>query len=353
MELNINKAIHRYWKKLSRFFSKNLIDNNRLYQKAEIQAFIRDNLSLVTDIVAEMAETGVGTDECLAKKCLPMRVHYYWPIPDIEDLEKRQIWGKRSALTGIDFHPDRQINLVRSLGREYGHECIWPTAPTADETQFYLRRDVPFAFSDAAILHGLIRQYKPKRVIEIGSGGSSRVISAALHLNHQDTPSCPCEYTIVDPYPAGSVKSKLLFGISRLVEERMELTDISLYEQLQENDILFIDGSHNVRIGGDVNFAILDVLPRLKPGVLVHFHDIPMPHEYPKIYYTGQPAFRVFWTESYLLQAFLACNDKFEVLMALSYFHSEYSEQFHAAFPQYDPSIHAYTGSGFWIRCVA
>jgi len=303
-------------------------------------------------MVAVMAETGVGTDACLAKKCLPVRVHYYWPIPDIEDMEKRQIWGRRSELVGIDLCPDRQVNLVRSLSREYGHECIWPTVPTANPAQFFLHTDIPFAFSDAAILHCLIRQNKPKRVIEVGSGGSSMVISAALRLNDQDTPSYPCEYTIIDPYPVGSVKSKLLFGISHLIEERMELTDISIYDQLQENDILFIDGSHTVRIGGDVNFAILDVLPRLKPGVRVHFHDIPIPYEYPKIYYTGRPEFRVFWTESYLLQAFLACNNRFELLLALNYFHSEHSEQLRLAFPQYDPSIHTYTGSGFWIRRI-
>ena len=130
--------------------------------------------------------------------------------------------------------------------------------------------------------------------------------------------------------------------------ERVELLDPQFFDRLERNDVLFIDSSHTVRIGGDVNFLILDVLPRLAPGVLVHFHDIGMPYEYPKTYATN-PSFRMLWTEAYLLQAFLACNDSHDVLLAMAYLMVERSAEFRAAFPAYDPARHASISGSFWI----
>lgn len=120
----------------------------------------------------------------------------------------------------------------------------------------------------------------------------------------------------------------------------------------KKNDILFVDSSHTVRIGGDVNFLILEVLPRIKPGVLVHFHDIPIPYEYAEVYYTN-PRARMFWTESYLLQAFLALNSSYEVLLAMNYIMTDYPDDFRSAFPHYDPHRHIYVSHSFWVRRVS
>lgn len=302
------------------------------------------------DLVAYMAETGEGTDACLKKKSLPMRVHFYSPVPDIYELETRDIWNKKSELAGIDLQVEKQINLVDELSKKYGSECQWPLHPGHDPSQFFLHMENPFAYTDAAFLHCLIRNNKPGMIIEIGSGGSSKVISSAMRKNHSEDPEVHREYVVIDPYMSDLISEKKLWGVTRAIKEKMELTDIHLYEQLGSGDILFIDGSHAVRIGGDVNFAILDVLPRLNPGVLVHFHDIPLPYEYPKIYYTGNPKFRVFWTESYLLQAFLSQNNQFEVILALNYLHVNHQKMLLEKFSNYDPGIHYYTGSGFWIR---
>jgi hypothetical protein len=128
----------------------------------------------------------------------------------------------------------------------------------------------------------------------------------------------------------------------------VELCSPALFERLEENDILFIDSSHSVKIGSDVNFLYLEVLPRLKPGVVVHIHDIPMPYEYTKTYATN-PAFRMFWTESYLLQAFLIYNSEFEVLLSMAYLQGSHPDLYREAFPSFDPE--ADTGSGsIWIR---
>ena len=82
-----------------------------------------------------------------------------------------------------------------------------------------------------------------------------------------------------------------------------------------------------VRTGSDVNYAILDILPILKKGVIIHFHDIPMPFEYNKAYFTN-PNFRVFWTESYLLQAYLINNKNVEILAALKFLMTEKKDLF-------------------------
>ena len=95
--------------------------------------------------------------------------------------------------------------------------------------------------------------------------------------------------------------------------------------------------------------GILDVLPRLASGVIVHFHDIGLPYEYPKVYATN-PTFRVFWSEAYLLQAFLSFNSTFEVLLAMSYLMTEQTKEFRAAFSPYDPAQQVAISGSFWIR---
>src|SRR5208337_1259651 len=86
-------------------------------------------LALLAPLVAYMASTGFGTDSCLRRGCLPVRVDFYSPIPDIRDLESREVWNKRSELAGIAFNADSQLRLLATLGREFGQECGWPSTP--------------------------------------------------------------------------------------------------------------------------------------------------------------------------------------------------------------------------------
>ncbi len=305
-------------------------------------------LPLMARAAKMMAYTGFGTDACLKLGCLPLPVHFYSPIPDIDDLAQRKVWDRKSELTGIDFQPERQIEFLLELGRAFGSECSWPLLPTDDPYQFYLEND-SFSFGCAAATHSILRRYKPRRVVEIGSGNSSLVISSALRRNM--TEGHPARYTIVDPYPRPIIEAGLP-GVSELRKERVELLDVKFFDQLQENDVLFVDSGHTVRTGGDVNYLILDVLPRLAPGAVIHFHDIGLPYEYPKVYFTN-PQFRVFWTEAYLLQAFLSLNSKFEVLLALSYLMTDRRDTFCMAFPSYDPSQHRAISGSFWIRRIS
>lgn len=297
-------------------------------------------------IVKAMADTGEGTDACLRNGAIPMPVHFYSPIPDISELETRDVWNKKSAMAGIDLRSEFQVAEMHRLGALYGSECDWPKDPTADRKQFYTHNG-SFSYGCAAALHTRIRDAKPARIIEVGSGNSSKVISKALMLNASET-SVKAQYTIIDPYPNLEI-CKNLPNISNIIAKQIELCDPRDFEVLEENDILFIDSSHVVKVGSDVNFLILDVLPRLKPGVIIHFHDISLPYEYPKAYATN-PQFRVFWNEAYLLQAFMACNADFEILQMMNYLQVDHMDEFRKAFPKFKVEDNWANSGSFWIR---
>ena len=123
----------------------------------------------------------------------------------------------------------------------------------------------------------------------------------------------------------------------------MEDIDLEFFSQLDSGDILFIDSSHTVRIGGDVNYLFLEVLPRLKPGVIVHVHDIFFPFDYRREWVLDE--FR-FWTEQYLLQAFLTFNSEFEVLLANNYLSHYHKDAVKTVFP----SLPSWGGGSFWMR---
>jgi hypothetical protein len=300
---------------------------------------------LLAKLFRMTAITGKGSDICLNEGFLPIPVHFYSPLPDINDLEQRNVWNKVSDLAGIDFRCDSQTALLGSLGNAFGAECQWPFMPTEDPEQFYLQNP-SFSYGCAASTHCMIRKYKPATVIEIGSGMSSRVIAPALKANREEGGSN--SYVIVDPYP-GDVLSSGVLQESRLVKCRVELLDPAFFNSLKANDILFIDSGHAVKIGGDVNYLYLDVLPRLAPGVLVHVHDISLPYEYPRDYATKE-SFRQFWTEQYLLQGFLAFNAEFEVFLGMNYLMVDHAPLFKEAFPHYNSNLHPFISGSFWMR---
>ncbi len=322
--------------------AQNLAEMLRQLNPREMEKFF----SCLAPLIAYMAKTGSGTDACLEQDCLPLQVHYYSPIPDISDLKKRGIYERISNLGGIDWDLNRQSEMLLYLGRRFGKECNWPAHPTANPDEFYTENN-SFSFGCAAALHCLLRLSQPKHVIEIGSGFSSRIINAAVLQNKQER-GTPCEYTIVDPYPDEARLEKLA-GISNVRKQRVETLPLSFFNSLKDGDILFVDSGHAVKTGGDVNFLILDVLPRLAPGVIIHFHDIPMPYEYTEVYHT-KPSFRVFWTESYLLQAFLVFNYEFDILFSMAAITAQRPEVLRTAFPMFEPLRHILGSSSIWLR---
>jgi predicted O-methyltransferase YrrM len=161
----------------------------------------------------------------------------------------------------------------------------------------------------------MIRHFKPKRIIEIGSGYSTRLSAQAILKNREINASYECELTAIEPYPSEVLRTGFP-GLSRLITDEVQSVSLAEFEKLEEKDILFIDSSHVLCIGSDVQYEILDILPRLKKGVIVHFHDIFFPLEYHQEWVLKEMRF---WSEQYLLQAFLMFNDSFKVLWTGAY----------------------------------
>jgi hypothetical protein len=323
---------------------------SNIVMMSDIEGALNSKVSTIideygVDLVKYMAMTGVGTDKCMENDCLPVPVHFYQPIPDLRSLERRDIWRKISKLDGIVWEPDKYLANLRELAN-YTPAQSWARNRTADPMKFNLE-NTSFSYMCASVLYGMIRKNRPKRIIEIGSGNSSKVIRQALLDNADKNSDYSARYTIIDPYCAFD-EAQFHDVNGKILKIPVEESDISLFTELEENDILFIDSSHTVRIGGDVNFEILEILPILCGGVAVHFHDISLPYEYPRVYATN-PAFRMFWTESYLLQAFLAFNQEYEILLPLAFLENEFLRDVRSCFPAMEKPVDWSSGS-FWIR---
>lgn len=302
---------------------------------------------LAIPIMKHMAVTGEGTDNCLKHGFLPVPVHFYQPVPDIFELEKRNVWDTISKLRGIRFEPEIYIEFFKQISLKYADECNWPNEQSPDPRQFYLHNE-NFSYGCAAPLHCIIRHNKPGQIVEIGSGYSSRVIAAAIELNNFENHET--RYTVIDPYSRLDVNN--FPKNTSIIRQPVELMNLDIFESLEENDILFIDSSHVCKTGSDVNFEILEILPALKKGVLIHFHDVSLPFEYGKVYATN-PAFRVFWTEAYLLQAFLICNSDFQIILPMAYLQRHYLDDLKKSFPHSLKTDFGWLSGSFWIKRIS
>jgi hypothetical protein len=270
-------------------------------------------------------------------------VGYSQPIPNTADLTDA-IWQRRSELVGIDLRESQQLALVAELGEAFSAECAeLPRAPQPDGQSFFFGNGWFDGF-DAELLYGLIRRFKPARVIEIGSGYSTLIASQAARANAIDGHST--QITAIEPNPREFLV-ELAGDRWQLTKSRVEDVPLSVFDELTSNDILFIDSSHVVRIGGDVVYEFLELIPRLAPGVIVHVHDIFLPFEYPQDWVMRR---RRFWTEQYLLQALLTGNSEFEVLAANHLLHRDHPELLKRLFSSYAPSGQA--PASFWMRRV-
>ena len=223
-------------------------------------------------------------------------IHYYEPIPDFRAITSEQL-ERRREFRSIDFRWDDQLRLLHELSA-YAHELN--EIDPADFKNDY------FNGFDAAIYYSLIRHLKPKRVIEIGSGYSTRFASKALAHN-----AGRGRLTCIEPYPEERLNG--LRVMVDVIQKRVEEIDVEFFSQLEANDILFIDSSHTVKFGSDVCYEFLELLPELRPGVWVHIHDIFFPHDYPAEWLLKR---RLALNEQYLLEAFLSFNREFQVALA-------------------------------------
>jgi Methyltransferase domain len=185
-----------------------------------------------------------------------------------------------------------------------------------------------FGYIEAQALHGFVRHWKPKSIIEVGSGVSTFCMLAATSLS-RDSDGRAAKITSIEPYPSAWLR----LAPVTLIEKPVQEVPLARFDALAAGDILFIDSSHAVRTGGDVNFLILEVLPRLQPGVLVHFHDIYFPFDYPRDALNTLSQAQ----ETALLHAFLIGNRGVRILFSLSHLHYERQQVLAEVFPEYRP----------------
>jgi hypothetical protein len=260
-----------------------------------------------------------------------------YPIPDWQSLPSSAITACHDASTlGLDGVA--QLSRLRELHAQFGGECHFPERPTGKPHEFHLAQD-KFTKADAAILHMLLRQLRPRRVIEVGSGNSTLVTARAGLANTEQ--GSPLTLTAIEPFPKDYLRAGFP-GLSRLVSEPVERVAAALFQELEANDVLFIDSSHVVKLGSDLQHLVLNVVPNLRAGVVVHFHDIYLPYEYPLSWL--QDGF--YYNESYFLHAFLSGNRDFETMLANHYLDRNYPQALREMFGEPNRP------SSYWVRKV-
>jgi predicted O-methyltransferase YrrM len=261
---------------------------------------------------------------------------YYSPIPDLKALPP-DVWERRSALRGIHFDLDEQVAWLEGLA-DAMREFAPPEQPAGRRGEYALAND-SYGRVGADVLHGVVRALKPRRIVELGSGHSTLIMAAAAERNAAE--GAQTELRTFDPFP--TVAQPGLPGLAALERVRAQDVPLAVFEELSTGDVLFVDTTHTVKVDSDVNRIVLDVLPTLAPGVVVHVHDIFLPYEYPRKW----PEMGLHWAEQYLLQAFLSGNRDFELLAAVHALCQDRPQAMARLAPTWRDGA---TASAFWFR---
>lgn len=278
--------------------------------------------------------------------------HYYSPIPDSNIIDK---YCSKEIISQdyIDFNADEQLRFFRDYMIPFSKE-LYDIPRTQVEKGFYWENNV-FPPIDALSYYTMIRSLKPRTIVEVGSGYSTLIAARAAEKNGFT------RVIAIEPYPVEFFNKHLkdgFDGLDRLIEKPVQEIDIDFFNTLEAGDILFIDSSHVSKLGSDVNFLLLKVIPSLKPGVLIHFHDIALPLDYPKQFLRDQ---KRFWNESYMLASFLLFNKEFVVKFGSGYFLKTYRKEYYTELSEFlcitmgvdpDEVEDRFGGSSFWVERV-
>lgn len=264
--------------------------------------------------------------------------HFYSPIVSKTELDtyEKDIWSELPLeILGIDLNPEAQRTLLEGFVTYYDD---LPFTEEKTRENRYCYKNGTYSYTDGIVLYSMIRHFSPKRIIEIGSGYSS-----ALMLDTKEKFSPETDLIFIEPYP------KLLYSLFKEEDKKncsvfdrpVQSVAIKEFRKLTVNDILFIDSSHVSKTGSDVNYELFEILPKLASGVIIHFHDIFYPFEYPKDWvYEGRN-----WNEIYLIRAFLNYNQDFEIILFSHFMHSLHKSAFKNL-----PLTYKNPGGNLWLR---
>jgi hypothetical protein len=269
--------------------------------------------------------------------------HFYSPVVDPRTLDAARLWPARPEILGIDFNDGSHETILQDIFPRFIAAYDYPERleENPELTQFFTQNS-QFSWLDSRALFVLLREWRPQRFIEVGSGFSTLLAADVNRRFLGDSIAITC----VEPYPREFLR-KGIIGVSRLIEEKVQDVPLAEFTALQAGDVLFIDSSHVAKTGSDVNFLYFDVLPRLKPGVRVHIHDIFLPHDYPRDWVIDENRS---WNEQYLLRALLMHSKAYRVVFGCSYAFWRFPELVKAALAH--PRGHAFAGGSFWIERV-
>jgi predicted O-methyltransferase YrrM len=276
------------------------------------------------DRAKRLSQVLFSTGDRLGVHVLPS--HYYSSLPSWKWLRANEPkWRKPTQLLGIDWDLDAQARWMEAHAA--AHIAELPLGPLFAEAESV--GGFRYGPIEAQMLYGVIRSTMPRRIVEIGSGSSTLVMSRAAQLNHEQT-GHKTDIVAIDPFTAGKVAA-LPFVTSR-AEHGLVLNAADL--ALHPGDVLFIDSTHTVRTGSEVPHIYLELLPALPAGVLIHIHDIYLPYLFtPDLY---QSYFD--WQETAFVAALLVNNDRLGVCCCMSALHHDRPESLHKVFPEYKPA---------------
>ena len=267
--------------------------------------------------------------------------HFYSPVVDPATIAQNRVWPERPDIRGIDFNDASHVRILSELFPRFMPDYDYPPAlPVTPTLASFFANNPHFSMLDAPALFVLLRAWKPRRIIEVGSGFSTLLMADVNRRFLGRDLSIAC----IDPYPPSFLRHGV-DGIDRQVERRVQELPLEHFAELQAGDLLFIDSSHVAKTDSDVNFLFFDIFPRLAPGVLIHLHDIFLPHEYPPGWVLGENRS---WNEQYLLRALLMHSSGFEVLFGCSYAFWRYPGLVIAGLA--NPDGAGYGGGSFWMR---
>jgi len=268
----------------------------------------------------------------------PITDHYYEPLFKTHGL--KSLACERS-LPGIEMNVNGQLELLAKFTfQEELREIRY--SKFKGKGLHYSFDNGSFKSGDADFLYNMVRYFKPKRILEVGSGASTLMVKNALVKNAIESHGYNCDHMCIEPYEAPWLEQ---LGVN-VKRQRVEDVDKELFKSLEAGDILFIDSSHIIRPQGDVLFLYLEILPSLQPGVLIHLHDIFTPRDYLETWVIDQVKF---WNEQYILEGLLTHNAKLEIIGALNFLKHNYPQEICRACPILETELASREPGSFWL----
>ncbi len=263
--------------------------------------------------------------------------HFYSPVPDLADIEAQadRLFGSERDLPGIDLRVEAQVELFGTLAA-LAREAPLPAIPGTSSR--YGVDNPNYGIGDASMLQAMLRHLRPSHYLEVGSGYTTAL---ALDTNERYLKGS-MELSAIEPHP------ELLRQVIRpgdrveVLAQPVQSVPLERFRALGSGDVLFLDCSHVLKTGSDVQHLYTNVLPVLAGGVHVHVHDVFWPFEYLHHWVEAGRA----WNEAYLLHAFLLFNDAFEIVLWNHYLALEHRDLVMAELP----AMLRTPGGSIWLR---